>query len=130
MAVGTAILWAAHAPANGNFWPDLAGPFLIGGGTGTAFAFIPVSIGALAGVIKRDAGVASDLLSSAQNVGGAIGVAVTSSIATAHFHTLARHGYATTALTGGLHGPRWCAGWPASPPSQPPSRSSAAGRLP
>ena len=100
--IGTGILWAAHAPAHGNFWHDLAGPFFISG-LGTAFAFIPVSIGALVGVARHDAGVASGLLSTSQNLGGAIGVAVTSSIAATHSRTLISHGYATAALTGGLH---------------------------
>ena len=100
--IGAGILWAAHAPAHGNFWHDLAGPFFISG-LGTAFAFIPVSIGALVGVARHDAGVASGLLSTSQNLGGAIGVAVTSSIAAAHSRTLISHGYATAALTGGLH---------------------------
>jgi EmrB/QacA subfamily drug resistance transporter len=101
--IGTAMLWAAQAPPSGNFWPDLAGPFFIGG-VGTAFAFIPVSIGALTGVTERDAGVASGLLSTSQNLGGAIGVAVASSIAASRFHALIHHGHATpAALTGGFH---------------------------
>lgn len=115
MAVGMAliaagILWAAQAPATGHFWPDLAGPFLVGG-IGTAFAFVPVSIGALAGVAPRDAGVASGLLNTSQNLGGAIGVAVTSSVTATHFHALASHGYGTAAaLTGGLHWAMWVCG--------------------
>jgi EmrB/QacA subfamily drug resistance transporter len=108
--IGAGILWAAHAPAHGNFWHDLAGPFFVGG-IGTAFAFIPVSIGALAGVARHDAGVVSGLLSTSQNLGGAIGVAVASSIAAAHSRTLIQHGYATaTALTGGLHWAMWVCG--------------------
>jgi EmrB/QacA subfamily drug resistance transporter len=108
--IGTGILWAAQAPANGSFWPDLAGPFFIAG-IGTSFAFIPISIGALAGVTERDAGVASGLLSTAQNLGGAIGVAVASSIAASHSRTLVRHGYATAAaLTGGFHWALWVCG--------------------
>jgi EmrB/QacA subfamily drug resistance transporter len=108
--IGTAILWAAQAPPSGNFWADLAGPFFVGG-IGTAFSFIPVSIGALTGVTERDAGVASGLLSTAQNLGGAIGVAVASSIAASRFHVLVHHGYATpAALTGGLHSALWVCG--------------------
>ena len=108
--IGAGILWAAQAPANGNFWPDLAGPFFIAG-LGTSFAFIPISIGALTGVTERDAGVASGLLSTSQNLGGVIGVAVASSIAASRFHTLARHGYATAAaLTGGFHWALWVCG--------------------
>ena len=92
--IGAGMLWAAQAPADGSFWRDLAGPFFIAG-IGTAFAFIPISIGALTGVTERDAGVASGLLNTSQNLGGAIGVAVASSIAASHFHTLILHGYAT-----------------------------------
>ena len=108
--IGAGILWAAQAPANGNFWHDLAGPFFIGG-IGTAFSFIPISIGALTGVTERDAGVASGLLNTSQNLGGAIGVAIASSIAASHSHTLVHHGYATAAaLTGGFQWALWVCG--------------------
>lgn len=108
--IGISIGWAAQAPASGNFWHDLAMPFLIGG-IGTSFAVVPISIGALAGVTNRDAGVASGLLSTSQNLGAAIGVAVTSSIATGHSHTLAQQGYqAAAALAGGLQWATWACG--------------------
>jgi Major Facilitator Superfamily len=101
--IGTGMLWAAQAPPNGSFWADLAGPFFIAG-IGTSFSFIPISIGALTGVTERDAGVASGLLNTSQNLGGSIGVAVASSIAASHFRTLVHHGYGTAAaLTGGFH---------------------------
>ena len=108
--IGAGILWAAQAPPNGSFWRDLAGPFFVGG-IGTAFAFIPISIGALTGVTEHDAGVASGLLNTSQNLGGAIGVAVASSIAASRFHTLAHQGSAApAALTGGLHWALWVCG--------------------
>jgi EmrB/QacA subfamily drug resistance transporter len=108
--IGVAILWVTHAPANGGFWPNLAGPFFLGG-IGTAFAFIPISIGALTGVTERDAGVASGLLNTSQNLGSVIGVAVASSIAASQFHLLAHHGLATAvALTAGLHSAFWVCG--------------------
>ena len=48
---------------------------------------------------------------SSQNFGGAIGVAVASSIAASHFHTLIHHGYATAAaLTGGFRAALWVCG--------------------
>ena len=104
------MLWAAQAPPNGSFWPDLAGPFFVAG-IGTAFTFIPISIGALTGVTERYAGVASGLLSTSQNLGGAIGVAVASSIAASRFHTLIHHGHATAAaLTGGFQLALWVCG--------------------
>ena len=108
--IGAGMLWAAQAPPNGSFWPDLAGPFFVAG-IGTAFAFIPISIGALTGVTERDAGVASGLLNTTQNLGGAIGVAVASSIAASRFHTLSHHGYTTAAaLTGGFRLALWVCG--------------------
>ena len=46
-----------------------------------------MSIAALAGVERHEAGLASGLINTAQQVGGAIGVAVTSSISISHFNT-------------------------------------------
>jgi EmrB/QacA subfamily drug resistance transporter len=108
--IGAGILWATRIPAQGSFWADLAGPFFVAG-IGVAFAFIPVSIGALTGVTERDAGVASGLISTSQQLGGAIGVAVASSIAAARFHTLVHHGYGKpAALTGGFTSALWVCG--------------------
>ena len=108
--IGVGILWATQVPTNGHFWANLAGPFLTAG-AGTAFAFIPVSIGALAGIAERDAGVASGLLNSSQQIGGAIGVAVASTVAATHFHHLVAHGHPTAAaLTGGFQWAMWVCG--------------------
>jgi hypothetical protein len=108
--IGTGILWATQIPTDGNFWHNLAGPFFVAG-MGTAFAFIPVSIGALAGVAEPDAGVASGLLNTAQQLGGAIGVAVASSVAASHFRTLVHQGSArSAALTGGFQWALWVCG--------------------
>lgn len=101
--IGSGILWATQVPVHGHYWADLAGPLFISG-IGTAFAFIPVSIAALAGVGKDEAGLASGLLSTTQQLGGAIGVAVASTIAASHTRTLLLRGEAgPAALTGGFH---------------------------
>jgi hypothetical protein len=108
--IGGGILWATQISVHGDFWHDLAGPFFVAG-MGTAFAFIPVSIGALAGVTERDAGVASGLLNTSQQLGGAIGVAVASSIAASRFRTLVHHGHGpAVALTGGFQWALWVCG--------------------
>jgi EmrB/QacA subfamily drug resistance transporter len=108
--IGGGVLWATQAPADGGFWVDLAGPFLVAG-IGTAFAFIPISIGALAGVAENDAGVASGLLNTSQNLGSAIGVAVVSSVADSHTQALTRSGHPyPVAFTGGLHLATWVCG--------------------
>jgi len=108
--IGTGILWATSIPVHGGFWSDLAGPFFVTG-AGTAFAFIPVSIAGLAGVAEHEAGLASGLLNTSQQVGGAIGVAVASTIAATRFATLAHAGTATpVALTGGFQWALWVCG--------------------
>ena len=101
--IGAGILWTTQVPVHGHYWADLAGPLFITG-IGTAFAFIPVSIAALTGVGERDAGLASGLLNTSQNLGGAIGVAIASTIAASRTATLLQHGHdSPAALTGGFH---------------------------
>ncbi len=51
-------------------------------GVGLALAFVPMSIGALAGVKESEAGIASGLINTSQQIGGAIGVAAATTIAT------------------------------------------------
>jgi EmrB/QacA subfamily drug resistance transporter len=108
--IGGGILWATAVPVNGHFWSDLAGPFFVAG-AGTAFAFIPVSIAGLAGIAEHEAGLASGFLNTSQQVGGAIGVAIASTVAATHFKTLAHTGTsAPAALTGGFQWALWVCG--------------------
>jgi EmrB/QacA subfamily drug resistance transporter len=108
--IGGGILWATAVPVHGHFWTSLAGPFIITG-VGTAFAFIPVSIAALAGVAEHEAGLASGLLNTSQQLGGAIGVAVASTIAATRVTTLLHQGAApAAALTGGFQWAFWACG--------------------
>jgi EmrB/QacA subfamily drug resistance transporter len=108
--IGGGLLWTTQAPVQGHFWNDLAGPFVITG-IGTAFAFIPISIAGLAGVAKHEAGLASGLLNTSQQLGGAIGVAIASTVAASHFKTLSHAGSArTAALTGGFQWAFWVCG--------------------
>ena len=70
----------ARLPVDGHYFWDLFPAFLLSG-IGMAFAFIPMTIGALAGVRRADAGVASGLINTSQQIGGAIGVAAATTIA-------------------------------------------------
>jgi MFS family permease len=76
-----ALVLFARLPVHGHYFRDLFPAFLISG-LGLALAFVPMSIGALTGVRESDAGVASGLINTTQQIGGAIGVAVATTIAT------------------------------------------------
>ncbi len=109
--LGVGIFWAAQAPVHGHYLGALFGPFLVAVGMGTAFTFIPIQIGALAGVAEHEAGLASGLIYTSQELGGALGIAIASSIAASHSLALARGGETVrAALTGGFHSALWVAG--------------------
>jgi EmrB/QacA subfamily drug resistance transporter len=100
--IGAGVIWATRVPVHGHFLKNLAGPFVVAG-AGTAFAFIPISIAALAGVQEHQAGLASGLLNTSQQLGGAIGIAIASSVAASHTNALLHVGNAApAALTGGF----------------------------
>jgi EmrB/QacA subfamily drug resistance transporter len=90
MAVGfvamiAGMLWYTQIPVHASYWSDLLPGYLLVG-FALPFCFIPVSIAALAGVEQHEAGLASGLINTAQQIGGAIGVAVTSSVSLTHFN--------------------------------------------
>jgi EmrB/QacA subfamily drug resistance transporter len=91
-----ALVWYAQIPVDGTYVHDLLGGYVMFG-FGLAFAFIPVSIAALAGVGPREAGLASGLLNTSQQVGGAIGVAIASSVAVSHATHLLQSGQSPAA---------------------------------
>ena len=108
--IGAGVIWATQVPVDGHFLNNLAGPFVVAG-AGTAFAFIPISIAALAGVEEHRAGLASGLLNTSQQLGGAIGIAIASSVAATHTQTLLHTGSAASAaLTGGFQEALWVLG--------------------
>jgi MFS family permease len=102
MLINTAaLIWYTQISVDGTYVNDLLGGYLLFG-FGLAFAFIPVSIAALAGVGPREAGLASGLLNTAQQVGGAVGVAIATSVWVSHSTHLLRTGSSPpAALTGG-----------------------------
>ena len=108
--IGAGAIWATQVPVHGHFLANLAGPMVVAG-AGTAFAFIPISIAALAGVKEQQAGLASGLLNTSQQIGGAIGIAIASSVAASHTQTLLHAGHAApAALTAGFQQALWVLG--------------------
>jgi EmrB/QacA subfamily drug resistance transporter len=108
--IGAGAIWATQVTVHGHFLSNLAGPMVVAG-AGTAFAFIPISIAALAGVKEHQAGLASGLLNTSQQLGGAIGIAIASSVAASHTQALVHAGDAApAALTGGFQQALWVLG--------------------
>ena len=83
------MLWYTQIPVDASYWTDLLPGYLLVG-FALPFTFIPVSIAALAGVEQHEAGLASGLINTAQQIGGAIGVAVTSSVLLTHYTNAAK----------------------------------------
>ena len=101
------MVWYSQIPVDGSYASDLLPGYLMVG-VGIAFAFVPVTIAALAGVAEREAGLASGLLNTSQQIGGAIGVAVASTVFTSRFDSLVGEGKAVpVALTGGYRWAFW-----------------------
>ena len=67
-------------PVDGHYFGDLFPAFVLGG-AGLGFTFVPVTIASLTGVERSDAGVASGLVNTSRQIGGAIGLAAISTIA-------------------------------------------------
>ncbi|HST15091.1 MAG TPA: DHA2 family efflux MFS transporter permease subunit [Gaiellaceae bacterium] len=101
LATGGLLLYA-RLPVDGRYFWDLFPAFVLSG-IGMAFAFVPMTIGALSGVRPADAGVASGLINASQQVGGSIGVAAATTIAATYSSRYLRGGHsATAALTHGF----------------------------
>jgi EmrB/QacA subfamily drug resistance transporter len=89
-------------PVNGSYLQDLLPAFVLGG-AGLGLSFVPVTIAGLTGVHPADAGVASGLVNTSRQIGGAIGIAAVSSIAaTSTSSYLATHAAGPAALDHGL----------------------------
>ena len=91
VAMAAGMLWYTQIPVDASYWSDLLPGYLLVG-FALPFTFIPVSIAALAGVESHEAGLASGLINTAQQIGGAVGVAVASSVSLSHFNHLVKTG--------------------------------------
>jgi EmrB/QacA subfamily drug resistance transporter len=74
------LLYFTQVSVDGTYWTDLFPGFLILG-VAIPFAFVPITIAALAGTKPQEAGLASGLINTSQQIGGAVGIAVLSTIA-------------------------------------------------
>jgi MFS family permease len=99
--------WYTQIPVDGHYWPDLL-PAYLTFAVGLAFSFVPVTIAALAQVEEREAGLASGLINTNQQVGGAIGVALASTIFISSAKSLLKSGHSpAAAFTSGYQDAFW-----------------------
>ncbi|HEX2393617.1 MAG TPA: MFS transporter [Solirubrobacterales bacterium] len=78
IAIG--LVWFSQISADGSFLADILGPSLFAA-VGLGFAFVPVTIAAVSGIEDREQGLASGLINTSQQVGGALGLAILAAIA-------------------------------------------------
>lgn len=107
LLTASALFWFSHVRVQGNYWHDLFPGFVLMG-LGMGATFIAIAIAATSGVSGRESGLASGLLNTAQQVGGAIGLAVltgvSSSAAAGYVKHLATAPNKLTPLAAEVHG--------------------------
>jgi EmrB/QacA subfamily drug resistance transporter len=74
------LLWFGQISADGGYVADILGPSLLAA-VGLGFAFVPQTIAAVSGVGEHEAGLASGLINTSQQIGGALGLALLSTVA-------------------------------------------------
>src|SRR3954453_13464363 len=100
--VSAGLLWFSQVSAGGGFLTDILGPSLLAG-VGLGFAFVTSTIAGVSGVEDREQGMASGLINTSQQIGGALGLAVLSTLATTRTHDAAASGaHPASALVDGF----------------------------
>jgi len=101
-ALSAGLLYFTQVSVGGTYVGDLLPGFLLIS-IGIGFSFVPISIAALAGVQAAEAGLASGLINTSQQIGGALGIAALTSIATSTTNTKIASGSSLpAALTDGF----------------------------
>ncbi len=102
--VAAGLLWFSRISTHGSFLVDILGPSILAA-IGLGFGFVTSTIAAVSGIREHEQGLASGLINTAQQIGGALGLAVLSTIATTRIHNSAAGGANLHhALTHGFQG--------------------------
>ncbi len=101
--VAAGLVWFSRVSVGGGFVSDILGPSLLAA-MGLGFGFVTSTIAAVSGVREREQGLASGLINTSQQIGGALGLAGLSTIATTRTHHVMASGGASLhrALTDGF----------------------------
>jgi len=99
--IAAGLAWFSQISVDGSYLGDVLFPSLLAA-IGLGFSFVPTTIAAMSGVEDREAGLASGVINTSQQIGGALGLAILSSIAFSRIGDLAAQGETgPTALTEG-----------------------------
>jgi EmrB/QacA subfamily drug resistance transporter len=74
------LLWFTQVDAGGSYVSDLLGPMLLAA-VGLGLAFVSMTVAAVSGVEAHEAGLASGLINTSQQIGGALGLAILATVA-------------------------------------------------
>jgi predicted MFS family arabinose efflux permease len=101
--IAGALVLFARAPVNGDYLTDVL-PVMVLLGVGAGLSFPSLMTLAMSGATRDDAGLASGLVNTTLQVGGAIGLAILATLATTRSDHLLSSGESTaSSLTGGYH---------------------------
>lgn len=100
------LFWLTQIRVHGTYPVDVLGP-AVTIAVGLGLTFVPLTIAAVQGVDRSEIGLASGLINTSMQVGGALGLAVLSTISTSRFNDLIKTGRGPdavpAALVGGFH---------------------------
>ncbi|HET8975221.1 MAG TPA: MFS transporter, partial [Solirubrobacterales bacterium] len=80
LLIAAGLLWFSQISADGRFTSDILGPSLLAA-VGLGFSFVSTTIAAVTGIGDNEQGLASGLINTSQQIGGAIGLAVLATVA-------------------------------------------------
>jgi EmrB/QacA subfamily drug resistance transporter len=101
--IAAGLVLFAQAPVDGDYVTDVL-PVMVLLGAGAGICFPSLMTVAMTGVEPSEAGLASGLVNTTVQVGGALGLAVLATLSASHTESLAAKGEsAAAALTGGYH---------------------------
>jgi EmrB/QacA subfamily drug resistance transporter len=102
LLIAGGLLWFGQVSPGGTYVADVLGPSLLAA-VGLGFSFVPVTIAAVTGTRPDEAGLASGLINTSQQVGGALGLAILATVANSRTQSLLHGGvHPSVALTKGF----------------------------
>ncbi len=98
LLIAGGLLWFSQVPGSGgSFAADVLGPSLLAA-VGLGLAFVPVTIAAVTGTEPQEAGLASGLINTSQQIGGALGLAILATVANSRTQGLFHAGVHSSAV--------------------------------